>query len=328
MSKPAFSYAKIANVKNSSQRTVTQRCVHHDAPVGERTTTSHRPRAQHADRHRTEPNPSQDKWGPLPTARGRGQQAASAGANPQHATTWSAIATPPCAQRRRSSKPEPHKEATAPKSRRHVHAESVSVASLNSGGADNLNSPTASELTLGEAPDGLFYFPNVWGPESEAELIRALEKEDGWVKAGHSTRRVLQFDWEYTYGRHASLKAARPSPSFMQKVVDAVRELPGMDKFTPEQVIVNRYLPGEGIPAHIDNRIFGDQIVCVSLGAECIMRFEHKDTHNVYNQKVEGGSVYGFGGSARWDWFHEMPAQSRRKQRGIRYSITFRTLNQ
>ena len=52
------------------------------------------------------------------------------------------------------------------------------------------------------------------------------------------------------------------------------------DKYMPEvadQVIVNEYLPGQGISAHIDcEPCFKDTIVSLSLGSSCIMNFTNK----------------------------------------------------
>ena len=35
------------------------------------------------------------------------------------------------------------------------------------------------------------------------------------------------------------------------------------------QLIVNEYTPGQGISAHTDAKIFGDNIITLSLGSHC-----------------------------------------------------------
>ena len=48
-----------------------------------------------------------------------------------------------------------------------------------------------------------------------------------------------------------------------------------------DQVIVNEYLPGQGISAHIDcEPCFQDTIVSLSLGSSCVMDFTNKFEQN------------------------------------------------
>lgn len=52
------------------------------------------------------------------------------------------------------------------------------------------------------------------------------------------------------------------------------------DKSQPiefNQLIINEYLPGQGINPHVDNpTLFSSPIVSVSLGSECVMEFDNE----------------------------------------------------
>jgi alkylated DNA repair dioxygenase AlkB len=69
--------------------------------------------------------------------------------------------------------------------------------------------------------------------------------------------------------------------------------------------------------------MFGSRIAGVSLGAPCRMRFQRGkgDAREVAHIDLEPRSAYVIGGPARWSWQHSIPAA-----KGLRYSITFRTL--
>ena len=43
-----------------------------------------------------------------------------------------------------------------------------------------------------------------------------------------------------------------------------------------DQLIVNDYAPGQGIPAHVDAPLFTDTIISISLGSSCVMEFSNE----------------------------------------------------
>ncbi|XP_053167471.1 alkylated DNA repair protein alkB homolog 8 isoform X2 [Hemicordylus capensis] len=52
----------------------------------------------------------------------------------------------------------------------------------------------------------------------------------------------------------------------------------GYIKHKPDQLTINQYEPGQGIPSHIDTHsAFEDEIISLSLGAEIVMDFKHPD---------------------------------------------------
>jgi alkylated DNA repair dioxygenase AlkB len=69
--------------------------------------------------------------------------------------------------------------------------------------------------------------------------------------------------------------------------------------------------------------MFGPQVVGVSLGTVCTMRFQRSsaEVRRTYALELAPRSAYVLAGAARWAWQHSIPATN-----DLRYSITFRTL--
>ncbi|GGD07807.1 hypothetical protein GCM10011342_15860 [Aquisalinus flavus] len=102
----------------------------------------------------------------------------------------------------------------------------------------------------------------------------------------------------------------------------------------PDQVIVNDYLPGQGIAPHTDCiPCFGEIIASISLLSACEMEFLNTQSHNSRkSQLLEPRSLLTLSGPARFEWQHAIrPRRSDlvdgiRHQRSRRISLTFRTV--
>ena len=83
---------------------------------------------------------------------------------------------------------------------------------------------------------------------------------------------------------------------------------PVIDK-KPEQIIINRYLKGEGIGKHIDSTsAFDECIYSMSLGAPCTMIFRHKtDAELVTSLELKPGTLLIMKDDARYLYTHEIP---------------------
>ena len=90
------------------------------------------------------------------------------------------------------------------------------------------------------------------------------------------------------------------------------------------QCIINRYLPGQGIGAHIDVKSYGDHIVCFTLGSGREMEFTRDDDN--YCLYTEPRSAYVMSGDSRYKWKHQMRLRKSDSgvSRSVCYSITFR----
>lgn len=99
----------------------------------------------------------------------------------------------------------------------------------------------------------------------------------------------------------------------------------------PDQLIVNEYLPGQGIAPHIDcEPCFEDTIASISLGSACVMDF----THSIRKEKIpillEPRSLVILQGDSRYFWTHGIAGrkadvfEGKPFLRQRRVSLTFR----
>ena len=78
-------------------------------------------------------------------------------------------------------------------------------------------------------------------------------------------------------------KTITPLPLYLKDILDRVEKLDGLRDFDINQVTFNVYRKDRGdcITKHVDDRrISGPAIGCISLGAQCTMRFEPIEREN------------------------------------------------
>lgn len=99
------------------------------------------------------------------------------------------------------------------------------------------------------------------------------------------------------------------------------------------QVLINEYIPGQGIPSHVDSvESFDDTIAWISLGSTCILDFSHIESQCVRPQILERRSLLVISGEARYSWRHGIVARDfdiidgKRQPRMRRLSVTFRAV--
>ncbi|XP_038243396.2 alkylated DNA repair protein alkB homolog 8 isoform X7 [Dermochelys coriacea] len=78
----------------------------------------------------------------------------------------------------------------------------------------------------------------------------------------------------------------------------------GYIKHKPDQLTINQYEPGQGIPPHIDTHsAFEDEIISLSLGTEIVMDFKHPDGRTVAVMLPQR-SLLVMTGESRYLWTH------------------------
>lgn len=178
---------------------------------------------------------------------------------------------------------------------------------------------------------GLIYESEYLSYEAQEWLLRRIDTQP-W--SSELKRRVQHYGYRYDY-RKRSIDASMnlgPLPNWLSRLAAKVHE----DGLMPEiagQVIINEYLPGQGISAHIDCQpCFGDVIASISLGSSCMMEFRHAPTRQSVPLLLEPGSILVMSGEARYEWTHGIAARSedvylgRVYRRRRRVSITLRTI--
>lgn len=152
--------------------------------------------------------------------------------------------------------------------------------------------------------NGLSYIPDFISKKEHDLLLRQID-EQPWIN--ELKRRVQHYGYKYDYKFHRinhSMKIADLPPwlhSFAERLKDK-----GFFSITPDQVIVNEYLPGQGITNHIDcPPCFSDTIASLSLGSPCVMNFTNKDDKNeVVPYLLDINSIVILKEDARYNWMH------------------------
>ena len=177
---------------------------------------------------------------------------------------------------------------------------------------------------------GLQYIENYLTEFRHEWLLAEIDKHE-WLT--DLKRKVQHYGFKYDY------KARKVNhdmhigelPEWLKKLSQKLQK----DGHIPEvadQVIVNEYLPGQGISGHIDcEPCFEKTIVSLSLGSSCVMDFTNKDDKT---KKIPvwlaPKSLIVLGGEARYKWLHGIATRKSDEWNGHRYarqrrvSLTFR----
>jgi alkylated DNA repair dioxygenase AlkB len=180
-------------------------------------------------------------------------------------------------------------------------------------------------------PPGARYVAGFIDLSMQDALVAAVDAQP-WID--DLKRRVQQYGYRYDYRARTVTPDAFLGP-LPQWASDLAGRLAGHSWFerAPDQLIVNEYLPGQGISAHVDCvPCFGDVIVSISLLSTCEMVFKERGTDERRAAVLEPRSALLISGPVRFDWTHQIPARKsdpvfgQRLPRSRRLSLTFRTV--
>lgn len=144
-----------------------------------------------------------------------------------------------------------------------------------------------NEITI----PGLDYFP---GYISQTEQDVLLSHIDAAEWNTDLRRRVQHYGYRYDYqARHASeADYLGPLPSWLHSLSCRLFE-DVIFPHKPDQAIINEYLPGQGITAHIDCvPCFADTIASISLGSHCMMDFTNTISQKKFRCRLNGAAFY------------------------------------
>lgn len=173
---------------------------------------------------------------------------------------------------------------------------------------------------------GARYIPEFVNPNEQAALLREVDTRP-WLNDLH--RRVQHYGYRYDYRARRVTRDMYLGelPSFLRPLgLRLVQE--GYFPVLPDQAIVNEYLPGQGISAHVDCvPCFGATIATISLGSHCEMEFQRGN--EIRYQMLEIGDLLVLANEARYDWTHaiRMRQGDRGRPRKRRVSVTYRSVN-
>lgn len=174
---------------------------------------------------------------------------------------------------------------------------------------------------------GLQYLPEYLDRETHDRLLTAVDLQPWQTSNKHG---VQVYGYHYDHGRRAAYRIGELPAWAAELAVRLWRD--GLLPSVPNQLVANDYRPGEGIFAHVDQAVFGDTIVSVSLGSTCVMQFSNSEAERTEELLLEPQSALILSGDARWAWKHEIPArtvdrwQDHDRPRSRRVSLTFRVI--
>ncbi|EGX91570.1 Oxoglutarate/iron-dependent oxygenase [Cordyceps militaris CM01] len=179
-------------------------------------------------------------------------------------------------------------------------------------------------------PAGLLIHKDFISPAQEAALIQLFQTELTWPE--RKGRRSLHYGYTFSYRTFAvDLDVPyAPFPGWLTALLPS--DEAGGPRRPPDQVCVQHYPPGTGIPPHADTHgAFDDRLYALSLGAPVVMQFGRAGGRRV-DVDVAPRSMMLMRGDARLHWTHGIRARKTdtlgevRRPRGDRWSITYRWL--
>ena len=196
----------------------------------------------------------------------------------------------------------------------------------------NYNVSDSSGLQYGDCVPGLIFMEKFLTAEQQANCVQRVDAAvDQW--RNDLSRRVQHYGWRYDYKARAITPDMHIGalPDWLADLAQRLYDETDLFDRIPEQVIVNEYLPGQGIATHIDHPGFGPTVCTISLLDDWEMDFSEnwKDKSPALLQR---GSCVLLTGDARSVWQHGIaPRKSEatdagRRQRKRRLSLTFRTV--
>lgn len=175
----------------------------------------------------------------------------------------------------------------------------------------------------------LHYVPEFISCSEETKLIALIDSQI-WMNP--FKRRVQHYGYIYDYKKRTVTEDMLLGilPGWLDALAIRLREEGYIDD-KPDQVIINEYIPGQGIALHVDcEPCFGDTILSLSLGSNCVMDFSHLHSDAVHHQLLQARSLIAMKREARYEWQHGIRGRKTDKiegqtvKRERRLSLTFR----
>ncbi|KAK5868536.1 hypothetical protein PBY51_009541 [Eleginops maclovinus] len=173
-----------------------------------------------------------------------------------------------------------------------------------------VDSVTCEEEASVSLPEGLVLVQDFVSSEEEALLLAAIDwsptNTDVTAQKALKHRRVKHYGFEFRYDNN-NVDKDKPLPAGIPQeclpVLERCVEKKHID-IMPDQLTVNQYESGQGIPPHVDTHsAFEDTIMSLSLGAKTVMEFRHPDGRLVAVVLPER-SLLVMKGESRFLWTH------------------------
>lgn len=156
---------------------------------------------------------------------------------------------------------------------------------------------------LEKLPPDVFYYPNLIEEKDAALLITEIEKREYMQLAG----RKLQ---NYGGVPYPSGTILEPLPGVLDALANRLHRLGVFEgEKPPNQSLINKYSPGQGVRKHEDGIKFYPQAACLSLQSSCIMQFHDIQTGELAGRVLlEPNSLVVFTKNAYCNLHHSIEA--------------------
>ncbi|KAK7219822.1 hypothetical protein V2G26_007825 [Clonostachys chloroleuca] len=178
-------------------------------------------------------------------------------------------------------------------------------------------------------PSGILMQTDFITPEHEAKLLDIFRNNLQWPD--RSGRLSLHYGYTFSYKTFGIDEETpyKPFPDWL------VALLPPTESRAPDQVCLQYYAPGTGIPPHADTHSPFDQLYSLSLGAPLMMVFRDSETGDKVEVDLLARSMMQMSGDSRLHWTHGIKSRKTDtmpdgtvRPRADRWSLTYRWLRQ
>lgn len=176
-------------------------------------------------------------------------------------------------------------------------------------------------------PAGIWMQRDFITPAHEAELVEIFRSKLEWPTG--NGRLSLHYGYTFSY-KTFGIDEETPFKPFPDWLVPLI---PKTESRQPDQVCLQYYPPGTGIPPHVDTHSTYDQLYALSLGAPVMMQFRDGVSGERVDVELPPRSMMEMRGDARLHWTHSIRSRKTDpledgsvRRRGDRWSITYRWL--
>lgn len=174
-------------------------------------------------------------------------------------------------------------------------------------------------------PHGIFWEQDFITSEHEQNLIHIFRHQLEWPDRTGRISIHFGYTFDYkTFGVDPNIPF-KEFPDWLQPLIPTHEGRP------PEQVCLQHYPPGAGIPPHVDTHSTYDQLYALSIGAPVFMQFRNGDRR--VDVDLTPRTLMKMSGDSRLHWTHSIKKRKTDllddgtvRVRGDRWSITYRWL--
>lgn len=182
---------------------------------------------------------------------------------------------------------------------------------------------------LPNLPSGFHYYPGFITEQEENELVALIQKyplHNMVFQGFEAKRKVMSFGYDYHFNNR-TLTEGEPIPAEFSPIISKVAKQLNIPAEKFAKVLLTEYAAGTVINWHRDAPPF-EKIAGISLLSDCTFKLrpydKAKQTRSATRSFIaQRRSLYLMEGEARQEWEHSIAPV-----KGLRYSITIRTLRQ